>query len=59
MTCLQLVRDREMSVAHTTATHASLRLPFGTLAPILPPTRPLTAFPGTATASCCGSTIGP
>ena len=37
MTCLQLVRDREMSVARTTATHASQRLPFGTLAPILPP----------------------
>ena len=37
MMCLQLVRDREMSVARTTATHASQRLPFGTLAPILPP----------------------
>ena len=37
MTCLQLVQDREMSVARTTATHASRRLPFGTLAPILPP----------------------
>ncbi len=37
VTCLQLVRDREMSVARTTATHASQRLPFGTLAPILPP----------------------
>ena len=37
MTCLQLVRDREMSVARTTATHASQRLLFGTLAPILPP----------------------
>ena len=37
MTCLQLVRDREMSVARTTATHASQRLPFATLAPILPP----------------------
>ena len=37
MTCLQLVREREMSVARTTATHASQRLPFGTLAPILPP----------------------
>jgi DNA-binding CsgD family transcriptional regulator len=33
---LQLVRDREMSVARTTATHVSRRLPFGTLAPILP-----------------------
>jgi DNA-binding CsgD family transcriptional regulator/type II secretory pathway predicted ATPase ExeA len=37
MMCLQLVRDREMSVARTTATLASRRLPFGTLAPILPP----------------------
>ena len=37
MTCLQLVRDREMCVARTTATHASQRLPFATLAPILPP----------------------
>jgi AAA ATPase domain len=35
--CLQLVRDREMAVARATATHASQRLPFGTLAPILPP----------------------
>ena len=33
---LQQVRDREMSVARTTATHVSQRLPFGTLAPILP-----------------------
>ena len=33
---LQLVRDREISVAYTTATHVSQRLPFGTLAPILP-----------------------
>ncbi len=37
MMCLQLVQDREMSVARMTATHASQRLPFGTLAPILPP----------------------
>jgi len=37
MTCLQLVRDRQMSVSRTTATRASQRLPFGTLAPILPP----------------------
>ena len=37
MMCLQLVRDRDMAVARTTATHASQRLPFGTLAPILPP----------------------
>ena len=36
MMCLQLVRDREMSVVRTTATHVSQRLPFGTLAPILP-----------------------
>ena len=36
MMCLQVVRDREMSVARTTATHVSQRLPFGTLAPILP-----------------------
>jgi len=35
MMCLQLVRDLEVSVARTTATHASRRLPFGTLAPIL------------------------
>ncbi len=37
MMCLQLVRDREISVARTTATYASQRLPFGTLAPIVPP----------------------
>jgi len=37
MMCLQLVRDQKMSVARMTATHASQRLPFGTLAPILPP----------------------
>jgi type II secretory pathway predicted ATPase ExeA len=37
MMCLQLVRDRELSVARTTATQASRRLPFGTLAPLLPP----------------------
>jgi len=36
-TCLQLARDREMSVARTTATNSSRGLPFGTLAPILPP----------------------
>ncbi len=36
MMCLQLVRDREMSVVRTTATHVSQRLPFGALAPILP-----------------------
>ncbi len=32
----ELVRDREMSVVRTTATHVSQRLPFGALAPILP-----------------------
>src|SRR5271166_5559504 len=37
MMCLQLVRDQKMSVARMTATHASQRLPFGTLAQILPP----------------------
>jgi DNA-binding CsgD family transcriptional regulator len=37
MMCLQLVRDREMSVVRTTATHVSQRLPFGALAPILTP----------------------
>src|SRR5271165_4479365 len=37
MMCLQQVRDRKMSVARMTATHASQRLMFGTLAPILPP----------------------
>ena len=36
MMCLQVVRDREMSVVRTTATHVSQRLPFGALAPILP-----------------------
>jgi DNA-binding CsgD family transcriptional regulator len=37
MMCLQLVRDREMTVARTAATGTSRCLPFGTLAPILPP----------------------
>jgi len=46
VTGLQLVRDREMSVARTAATHASQRLPFGTLAPILPPDLGVDRFSG-------------
>ena len=35
--CLQLAEDRGMSLARTTATHASRGLPFGAFAPMLPP----------------------
>jgi DNA-binding CsgD family transcriptional regulator len=35
--CLQLAEDRGMSLARTTATHASRWLPFGALASLLPP----------------------
>src|SRR2546429_9111627 len=37
MTCLRLAQDRGMSLARTTATHASRGLPFGALASMLPP----------------------
>jgi AAA ATPase domain len=37
MVCLQAAEDRGMSVAHTTATHASRELPFGAFASFLPP----------------------
>jgi hypothetical protein len=37
MTCLQAAEERGMSVARTTATHASRGLPFGALASFLPP----------------------
>ena len=37
MACLQAAEDRGMSVAHTTATHASRELPFGAFASFLPP----------------------
>src|SRR5437588_574728 len=37
MTCLRLAQDRGMSVARTTATHASRGLPFGAFASMLPP----------------------
>ncbi|HEX3493385.1 MAG TPA: AAA family ATPase, partial [Streptosporangiaceae bacterium] len=37
MRCLELARKRGMAVAHATATRASRGLPFGALAPLLPP----------------------